>query len=256
MKNTNIKIWRFLYKFHRYIGLSSAIILLMLAITGIALNHTEELSLNTRMIQSGTILDWYGIKSPDNLNSFSTKNHWLTQSDQQIYLDHSPLSITENKLIGAIETNNFIAAAFRNSILLLSSEGETIERITIETLEEIGINSQLQVIIKSKQLIQYSNDDLISWHPYTKQDISWSTPSSLPTIITNKIKQTARSNILPLERVLLDLHSGRFFGTVGVVIIDLCGLLLIFLVLSGCAIWLKHKLRSYRNPSHRNRKHQ
>jgi len=37
--------WRFLYKLHRYTGLFSALILIMLAVTGIALNHTEDLEL-------------------------------------------------------------------------------------------------------------------------------------------------------------------------------------------------------------------
>jgi len=254
MKN-NFKIWHFLYKFHRYTGLSSAIILLMLAITGIALNHTEKLKLDSQMIQSKTILDWYGIKSPDNLSSFPTKNHWLTQSSQQIYLDYSPLPKTENTLIGAIETDDYMVAAFNHSLLLLSLTGEIIEQIPIESLEKIGLNSQHQIIIMSRQRTQYSNDELLSWNPYNKQDISWSTLSPLPNSIANSIKTSARSNILPLERVILDLHSGRFFGTIGLLIVDLCGLLLILLVMSGCAIWLKHKLRSFRNSSHRHRKH-
>lgn len=255
MKN-NHRIWRYLYKFHRYTGLSSAIVLLMLAITGIALNHTEELKLDTQMIQSETLLDWYGIKPPINLNSFSTKNHWFTQSNEQIYLDHSPLIKIENKLMGAIETNEYMVAGFKHSLLLLSLEGEIIEQTPINTLEKIGVNTNRQIIIKSNQLIQYSDDDLLSWQPYSKQNILWSKPSSLPTAISNTIKKTARSTILPLERVLLDLHSGRIFGTAGIVIVDLVGMLLIFLVLSGCAIWLKHKFRSIRNSYHRNRKHQ
>jgi hypothetical protein len=254
MKN-NHKIWRFLFKFHRYTGLSSAIVLLMLAITGIALNHTDELKLDTQMIESESILNWYGIQTSSNLTSFPTQTHWLSQSGQQIYFGHASLRKTENILIGAIETNDFIVTAFNNYLLLLTSEGETIEQIPIDKLEKIGINSLHQVIIQSKQLTLFSDDDLISWQPYTKRDISWSKPMPLPTLIANKIKKIARSNILPLERVLLDLHSGRFFGNMGVIIVDITGVLLVLLVLSGCTIWLKHKLRSFRSSRRRYRKH-
>jgi hypothetical protein len=146
-------------------------------------------------------------------------------------------------------------AAFNNTLLLLTSEGETIELIPINKIEKIGVNSLHQTIIESKQLTLYSDDNLISWQPYTKRDISWSKPMPLPTLITNKIKKTARSNILPLERVLLDLHSGRFFGNMGVIIVDITGVLLVLLVLSGCTIWLKHKLRSFRSSRRRYRKH-
>jgi hypothetical protein len=242
-KNKN-KLWRFLYKFHRYTGLCSALVLLMLAVTGIALNHTDRLKLDSTMIQSSTLLDWYGIKSPSELSSYALKKHWITQSEQQIFFNHSPLLKTKNKLKGAIETTDYIVIAFNQSLLLVTLEGEIIEQTQFDHLEKIGLNPQQQVIIQANQLIQTSDDDLLSWHPYSKQDISWSHASKPPSFLAKKIKNAARSTILPLERVLLDLHSGRFFGIMGVFIVDLAGLLLILLALSGCAIWIKHKLRS------------
>jgi len=87
----------------------------------------------------------------------------------------------------------------------------------------------------------------LSWQPTDKnQQIHWSKPSQISSSITQTIKEHFRSSILPLERVLLDLHSGRFFGYIGVIIIDINGVFLILLSLSGCAIWLKHKLRSFK----------
>lgn len=248
MKNrkSKNKLWRFLYKFHRYTGLSSALVLLMLAVTGIALNHTDRLKLDSTMIQSSTLLDWYGIKSRSKLTSYALKKHWITQSEQQLFFNHAPLLKTENKLRGAIETADYIAIAFNQSLLLLTLEGEIIEQTQFDRLEKIGLNLQQQVIIQANQLIQTSDDDLISWHPYSKQDISWSHTSKPPSFLAKKIKKDARSTILPLERVVLDLHSGRFFGIIGVIIVDLAGLFLILLALSGCAIWIKHKLRSHK----------
>ena len=239
------RIWRFLYKLHRYLGLSSAIVLLMLAVTGIALNHTDELKLDSQMIQSTAILDWYAIKPPGNIKSFATKNHWITQINQKLYFDHSVVLINEASLLGAIETDDFIVAALNNSLLLLSLEGELIEQTPLNTIEKIGLTHQQSIAIKSGEDIKISDDGLLSWHPYNKGQVQWSKITQAPDSITQALKTNFRSSILPLERVLLDLHSGRFFGTAGVIIVDISGVFLIILALSGCAIWLKHKFRSF-----------
>ncbi len=39
--------------------------------------------------------------------------------------------------------------------------------------------------------------------------------SPLPSAITDELKQRSRETILDYERLILDLHSGRFFWNVG-----------------------------------------
>jgi len=243
MKKKN-RVWRYLYKLHRYIGLLSAVVLLMLAITGIALNHTEGLQLDRQMIQSRVILDWYGIESPNRLKSFSTTNHWLSEVEQQVYFDQKLLNTDEHILLGAVETDEFIVAAMQNSLVLLSVEGEIIEQSSISGIEKIGLGEQQKIVIKSSTGVMSSGDGLLSWHPH-KKIVKWSEASQTPDTIRQRIQNKFRSSILPLERVLLDLHSGRLFGNIGVIIVDITGVLLIILALSGCTIWLKHKLRSF-----------
>lgn len=244
MKMNKHRFWRFIYKLHRYLGLVSALVLLMLAMTGIVLNHTEDLQLDSQMIQSKVVLDWYGIKPPDNLKSYATAHHWLTQINQQIYFDQSTLLENEENLLGVIETDEFVIAAFNNSLYLLSLQGELIEQSTLNSIEKIGLDKQQRIIIKSSQGNIYSDDALLSWQPHNNEQVIWSKSSQTPDAITEIVKNNFRSSILPLERVLLDLHSGRLFGYIGVIIVDISGIFLIILALSGCAIWVKHKLRS------------
>lgn len=250
-KNKN-QIWHFIYKLHRYLGLSSAIVLIMLSITGIALNHTETLKLDSQMIKSNAILDWYGIKSPQNLKAFATQHHWLTQINQEIYFDQTALLPNERGLLGAVETEEFIVVGLENSIFLLSLQGEVIEQSTFDAIEKIGIDHHQNIILKSNQRLMYSDDGLLSWHPYVKinpkkQMITWSKTSKLPNKIAESIKSNFRSSILPLERIVLDIHSGRFFGLIGVIIVDISGIFLIILSLSGCSIWAKNKIRVLQN---------
>lgn len=245
MNKNNHALWRFVYRLHRYIGLISAIVLLMLAITGIALNHTEALELDSHMIKSTTILDWYGIDSPKQFKSFATKNHWLTQADQALYFDQILLLSKKEQLMGAIETSEFIVTALTDSILLLSGQGELIEQIPVKSIERIGLD-QDRIVVKSRAGTRFSEDGLLSWLPYQGNNIAWSKTEPTPETIKQRIKTKFRSSVLPLERVMLDLHSGRLFGNAGVLIVDITGFFLIVLALSGCAIWLKHKFRSVR----------
>ena len=48
---------------------------------------------------------------------------------------------------------------------------------------------------------------------------------------------------LSWERVLLDVHSGRLFGRLGVLWVDLVGVLLGGLAMSGIAMWWLHRRR-------------
>lgn len=236
-------VWRFIYKSHRYIGLFSALILIMLSITGIALNHTEDLKLDSQMIQAETILDWYGIKAPENLLTFNTQHHSLSQLGKHIYFDQQSLIKNQHPLIGAVETEDFIVLALSQSLLLISLDGEIIEQNNFKNIEKIGLDTQQNIIVQSDGKLSYSDDGLISWQSTTDKTVNWSQTTDTPKNIKQAILQHFSSNILPLERVLLDIHSGRFFGLFGVIIVDICGVLLILLALSGCAIWLKHKLR-------------
>lgn len=236
------KLWPFLYKLHRYMGLLSALILIMLAVTGIALNHTEDLKLDKRKINSNTILNWYGIPSPQNLKSFATLDHWLTQVNQDIYVDNAMLITTEENLLGSIETEEFIVAALSNSLLLISVEGELIEQTPLSNIKRIGLNSKKAVVIIAGKEQLSSNDGLLSWHSDNNKAVIWSKNTPLPENIKQTIQNHFRSSILPLERVLLDLHSGRFFGMIGVIIVDISGVFVIILSLSGLAIWLRRKI--------------
>ena len=247
MKKSSWRVMPLLYKLHRYLGLSSAIVLLALSVTGIALNHTEDLKLDSQMVASTTILDWYGINPPTNLISFKTQHHWLTHVNQQVFFDDIALLKNKDKLLGAIETDEFIVAGLGHSLLLLSLQGELIEKSNVDNIIKLGVDSQENIVILSDQGLLYSDDSLLSWNAYPSLKnpiITWSTSSQVPNNIENKIKNLSRTSILPLERVVLDLHSGRFFGTLGVFIVDLCGVFLIIISLSGCAIWLSRHFKS------------
>ena len=55
---------RRLVTWHRWVGLSAALFVVMFAITGVLLNHTRELGLHTINVSSQWMMDWYGMPEP------------------------------------------------------------------------------------------------------------------------------------------------------------------------------------------------
>jgi hypothetical protein len=246
MKKTRKSFWRFLFKFHRYTGLSVAIIIVMLSVTGIILNHTDKLQLSSQYVKSEAILDWYGIKPPKATIAFVSNNHWIIQAGEQIYLGTQPVLKRPETLVGMVSSDSFFLLGFTNGLILLSPEGDIIERIE-KPLTKIAINSNHTVFINSNDLILSSDDALLSWQETEEKLPEWSSPVKAPAALIQQIKTLSHSNILPFERVLLDIHSGRFFGAYGVLIIDIAGILFILLAITGCWIWLRYKLRQRRH---------
>lgn len=247
MKKTRKSLWRLLFKFHRYTGLSVAVIIVMLAVTGIILNHTDNLKLDSQYVKSKAVLDWYGIKSPDTKIAFASRNIWVIQTGEQIYLGVQPVLKKTENLVGVVSSDSFVLLGFTNGLILLSNEGDVIERIE-KPLIKIAIDSQDTIFIYSKDQIFSSNDGLLSWQETDKSSPEWSSQSNPPVALMQRINDLSRNNILPYERVLLDMHSGRFFGTFGVFMVDIAGILFILVAVSGCWIWLRHKLRHHRRP--------
>jgi len=51
----------------------------------------------------------------------------------------------------------------------------------------------------------------------------------------------ARNQTISWQRVVLDMHSGRWFGPLGPWIVDLAALVLLFLACSGFWIWYSRR---------------
>ena len=150
--------------------------------------------------------------------------------------------------------------ASAKQLTLLTTDGELIETVVLpETLsknsnrtvqqhtdiEKIALDGARKIHIQLGDQNFYSDDELISWHSSTATQLRWSQPQPLPAALQSQLERLFRSQILPVERLVLDLHSGRFFGPFGVYLVDAATIALIFLALSGCWIWLHHKFRSF-----------
>lgn len=236
-----------LYIWHRYVGLATALIIILLSITGLMLNHTELLKLDEKRIKSNLILDSYGIGESRPEKSFKTSSHWISQLEGKLFLDGLPLpGRSEQPLTGAIETEQFLVIVSRNSLKLFTPDGEPIETIDAkaglpQTISKIALGGSESIVIETAEGVFFSDDDLLSWKKADRSDFNWSVATKIPDALAASIAKQVRQDTIPLERFILDLHSGRFFGDFGVLIVDLATLLFLFLAFSGFIIWWRQK---------------
>lgn len=62
-------------------------------------------------------------------------------------------------------------------------------------------------------------------------------PDNLPAAFSNG----DTSGGISLETLIVDLHSGRFFGDAGVLFVDIIGLLICLLAFTGLWAWVNHQ---------------
>jgi hypothetical protein len=236
------------YIWHRYMGVSAAVIVLIIAATGLLLNHTEDFRLDSEHIRTDWILDWYGIRAPDSMQTFLAGDRHLTLMGEHLYLDRKEIEGNYRQLVGALIFNDTFIVAMSHNILLLTPRGEIIEYLQDKdgvpvSIKQIGTDTNGAVIVRTGHGYYQSDADFISWKRGDKDftGVRWAAASPLEPRLKTALQHHYRGEVLPVERVILDLHSGRFFGRLGPWIFDVAAVLLILLSLSGSWIWLKRR---------------
>ena len=260
---TNRKPHRFTaFLWHRRIGLFALVLVIILAITGIMLNHTEKLNLDNTFINNSLLLSWYGIEPEEEPISFRIKNsmgdHVISAWQKQLFFDDTAITNLEQNMHGAIGAEQFIVVALDNEIILLSYEGEFIERIStsisFSNIQRLGMKYQRPVIETSEPLYYMADEHILDWDVIINEGIEWTEKHTLTADEYDQLLIAYRGNGLKLERVILDLHSGRLFGQYGIYLMDAAAIALLWLSLSGLWVWNSRR-RKMRRKKHYQKHH-
>ena len=231
---------------HRTVGFIATIFILVLVVSGLVLNHAGDLKLDRIYIGNEMILDWYGI-APQRLPvSYQAGSHRVTQIDNRLYLDKDEIQGNPEDLRGVVNSGQFMALAFSSSIYLITGQGDLIEKITREQglpadLHAIGLGRDGEILIQSGHTVLCSDMDLQTWRQCRNGNGHWSASDRLPGDLEKILIQQYRGKGLSLEKLILDLHSGRIFGRGGVYLIDVSAIIFIILAMSGWWLWLKRR---------------
>ncbi len=221
-------------RWHRTTGVTVAVVLIYLLATGTPLQFSDQLDLADAYVTSEGLLGWYGLEAPRGV----TVSGRFSYLDGMLFEDGAYLTATK-RLVGTVQTEALSLAADTEAVWLVELAGERlIEATVIGNIQRIGMTSN-GAVLETARTYLVPDADYVNWIPLPELpiDVNWSIlKPAIPSQETATRRLFSR-RMLTWERVLQDLHSGRFFGVVGLVVIDLATILLLILAATGLIIW-------------------
>jgi hypothetical protein len=239
----------FLRRWHARIGLAAVVFFLFLAATGVVLNHASDSGLDARYVHSAWLARWYGIASESPRHAFRSGKHDLIAANGRWALDGRIVGEKLPRPIGLAELPDMIVVASSASLYLYGKDGVLIDRLEPSALPAVpvqAIGAGARQLVLRTALGTFGSSDALSWQPAPHDVVAWSSPADLSFAERERYAQMLEPGI-SVERIVLDLHSGRFAGRYGPLAVDLLAVFLAVLSLSGAWLFLKRKHRRERH---------
>jgi hypothetical protein len=251
-KSLHNRLIRHLREWHRKLGIIAAFFIVFLSISGVALNHTTTLSLAHKPISNLWLLDHYGIDPPQDIRFYLNTSLQVANNfvwfDGKLLLESSADIVSAGVMsvnVSSDTTVDVFIVASQANLYIYNNEGELLDQLGVEAgipegIEALSINKGV-VIVKASSGYYQSDSDFFDWQaisPLTEP--SWIRAESVSLQKEQQAVLIYRSQFLTLERIIVDAHSGRIFGLVGVLFMDAVAILLILLSLSGVYIWIRY----------------
>ena len=240
---------------HRWLGIVSLAFLLVLSLTGIALNHSTDIGLDQKYIASRWLLSWYGMDDPRIQPSFAVigdsqaATSYVSLVGDRIFVDTRQGIQGIDSLVGAIIIGGTIVVAAHDELFVFSIAGELLDRIGIRSFltgpaEALGIIEGSPGIVVRSGVTEttFDGETFVHRGPLSSdREVTYSHVVALPDVISREIVTQYRGPGISVERLLYDLHSGQLLARAGTVLLDVAGILVVLLSVTGLIIWLRSR---------------
>ncbi|MBV1908718.1 MAG: PepSY domain-containing protein [Kangiellaceae bacterium] len=249
---------------HRRTGFAIVIFLVNLAITGILLNHSEELELHQRFVKSEWILKWYGFKPPQDTICFKVQstNQNVCQIGKMIFRENQLLLTNTSPIISLLKVEGLIYLATSEELNIYTESFELVESLNrnsslptpVETLslytlamrdsgskqETIAVSTSNKVwALEQNEFRWIEQPNTVLFPNQAKNDLIELPPNQLVGLQTRYLE-----NQLTQLKFIQDLHSGSIIAGAGKWIIDLVGILVIALAITGFLAWQRRNRKN------------
>lgn len=241
------RAWRFrlaVIKMHRRAGIAVGFFAIFLTVTGVLINHSNALGWDKERLASIFWLQLYGVTLQPVENGFELAGRWVSNAGGRLMIDEQVISECAAPLSGVVNTTDAAVALCNDSVVLFTPEGQLIEKMPLLGAVKKGLGLDGNTVVSREQNALVSLDPQSGqWALYsnTSVAIQWSQPAPLPMPLVMSLQFQNVPADLTWERLLLDLHSGRLFGNVGVLAVDVMGLLIMSLAITGLWVALTRK---------------
>jgi hypothetical protein len=231
-------------KWHRWAGLAIAAFVLLLCTTGIVLNHGGALGLAQRFIHSSWLLDLYGIPATQEIFAFEAGGHWASRIGERVFFDDRELAEQGAALAGMVRAREYFVIGLADRLLLLAQDGQLVETLRAAEgvpagVRRIGAAGGGRVAVEAGGRVRIVDPDSMLWEDAAAGTADWAEPAPAPPSLAARLNAAYRMRAVSIERVLLDVHSGRIVRGAGTWLMDAVAMVLVSLVVSGLWIWIR-----------------
>lgn len=246
-----VRVW------HKRVGIISALVVIFLSITGILLNHSSDFALDQTKVKSDILLKLYGREIPA-IRTVEVRAesgaYLLSELGTQLYINESYLHYCDSQLVDGLKIGELSVVACEQSLLLFDASDSLLDVIAPSyglpvPIKKLGRCGAGFCIDTGEAVFQVDSDNL----SFTEVDFELEPPVYVTTTksIEEAIYRSYGVADLSFERVILDLHAGRFLGKFGTWVLDIFALLFVFVAGTGIYIWLRSS--SSRKPHRKKR---
>ena len=238
-----------LKRLHKIIGLSIGVIVVHLAITGILLMYPYSFRLTETYFTNDYLYYLYDMHTPSDVRVLEDSEA-IGLIGSKIIVSDSVIETNLENIISFLKKDNHIFLVNSNTVLVIEEndfEARVYKSKKFEfSLYSIGF-SNYQVAIKDVDnniFIMDQNFDFIKSNDNTIDYVESQlvTPSlELSQYFLNQVQGPG----IQALRFVADLHNGRFFGPIVMMIFFISSFLIIFLAISGFYITIRPKVKRY-----------
>ena len=229
---------------HRWLGFVVVVPLLFVTATGLLLNHSSELGLNDHHAGASWIRSQYGSDLKGEPVTFDALGHSVSGWDGQLFFNGELLDVN-GELQGAVGLRELVIVACRKSVYVLDGAGELMEELDELSLPEgdivrcgTGSGQRLTVELDDETRWVFS-EDLLSFAQLERGIFMVAGSVETSSSLQEEMQLAYGGDGPTWNRVIMDMHSGRFFGSIGRLLVDLMGLLVVFLSITGLVLGVR-----------------
>lgn len=246
MSRGNRQRWSLrLARWHRWAGITAALFVLVLALTGLLLQHAPALGLDRTVTGSTRLARWLGHEAGP-VTAFRVDGDWILGNDGSLWHGRRPIATIHAPLEGVLTTERGFVVAAGGDLYLFDAQGRLLERMRARgalpaPIQRLGRTGDGTAVIEADGRVWRPGDDWLVFEPQAGDAVSWSRPKRPPASLARFVRERGLAQAVTWERLLLELHSGRLGGKAGMIVMDLAAIALLLLSVTGLYLWWRRR---------------
>lgn len=229
-------------RWHRRIAGSAVAIILWFALSGIVLNHAQDLALESIALPGPLTRIFYATGLPANLAGHQLDGIWIVALDDTLYHGTTAVGACPG-LRGAARLGDWHVVACADVVYVIDRDGRRVEQIdgtwglpadviaiAAATASSLAISSHDATLCLDTSLAALQRCEM---------SVVGIAARPLPADVRGQLSDALSPPAVDLERFMHDLHGGRLFGSGARWLWDIFALALLALAASG--LWLMRR---------------